>query len=315
MRGSYTWSHYYGNFDQDNSSRRPTTPTSSSGRRTSATARAGSCGTSGTARCAAIGRTSFKIYGYYTLPWNATAGAYIVAQSGQPWESVELRAVHRAHDDHERHRSLRRTGGLAAHGRALADRSELHAELSSSSRALQRPDRGGPVQRRRTSRPATTSSRRRTTRRSARRGPTTIRGASSGVAIPVLIAGGRHPTEARPSGCSEQLLAAVTACWRPRLPALRARGLSAASAASRRCAGSLRARPAYLPANRPLARDQRPRRRVGCSPGGVDPRGPIGLVSSTLTCARLKSAIGYRGVTRGTRSSAVARVRQRRAAR
>ena len=38
FRGSYTWSHYYGNFDQDNSSARPTTRTSSSARRTSATA-------------------------------------------------------------------------------------------------------------------------------------------------------------------------------------------------------------------------------------------------------------------------------------
>ena len=27
-----------------------------------------------------------KIYGYYLLPWNATVGAYAIAQSGQPWE-------------------------------------------------------------------------------------------------------------------------------------------------------------------------------------------------------------------------------------
>ena len=26
----------------------------------------------------------FKLYGYYTLPWNATAGAFVIAQSGQP---------------------------------------------------------------------------------------------------------------------------------------------------------------------------------------------------------------------------------------
>ncbi len=36
----------------------------------------------------------FKVYGYYVLDfpvgkfrWNATAGAFIVAQSGQPWET------------------------------------------------------------------------------------------------------------------------------------------------------------------------------------------------------------------------------------
>jgi hypothetical protein len=27
-----------------------------------------------------------KLYGFYALPWNATAGSFIVAQSGQPWE-------------------------------------------------------------------------------------------------------------------------------------------------------------------------------------------------------------------------------------
>ena len=34
----------------------------------------------------------FKIYGYYTLPWNATAGAYAIAQSGQPWEAWDYKA-------------------------------------------------------------------------------------------------------------------------------------------------------------------------------------------------------------------------------
>jgi hypothetical protein len=28
-----------------------------------------------------------KVYGGYTLNWNATIGAYAVAQSGQPWET------------------------------------------------------------------------------------------------------------------------------------------------------------------------------------------------------------------------------------
>ena len=27
-----------------------------------------------------------KLYGYYMLNWHATAGAYFIAQSGQPWE-------------------------------------------------------------------------------------------------------------------------------------------------------------------------------------------------------------------------------------
>ncbi|MGA9575489.1 MAG: hypothetical protein WBS20_16225, partial [Lysobacterales bacterium] len=33
----------------------------------------------------------FKIYGYYDLKWNAGIGAYLVYQSGQPWEAWDYR--------------------------------------------------------------------------------------------------------------------------------------------------------------------------------------------------------------------------------
>ena len=54
-----------------------------------------------------------KLYGYYMVPWHASFGAYFVAQSGQPWENVELRAVHRVDDQHERRVPLRRRGRIA----------------------------------------------------------------------------------------------------------------------------------------------------------------------------------------------------------
>ena len=86
VRGSYTWSHYYGNFDQDSSA---------------ATNDANIfIGSSNIADGAGRQLWNFrdgdlrgdrpqmlKVYGYYTLNWNATAGAFLVAQSGQPWES------------------------------------------------------------------------------------------------------------------------------------------------------------------------------------------------------------------------------------
>jgi hypothetical protein len=85
VRGSYTWSHYYGNFDQDNS--------------TTANDANVFIGSSfigdGAGRqlwdfkdgdLRGDRRHMFKMYGYYNLKWNATAGTYIVAQSGQPWE-------------------------------------------------------------------------------------------------------------------------------------------------------------------------------------------------------------------------------------
>jgi hypothetical protein len=85
VRASYSHNHYWGNFDQDNT-------------------------TSGNDANIFIGSSNigdgagrqlwnfkdgtlrgdrphlFKLYGYYNLPWKATAGAYFFAQSGQPWE-------------------------------------------------------------------------------------------------------------------------------------------------------------------------------------------------------------------------------------
>jgi hypothetical protein len=86
VRGSYTWSHYYGNFDQD-----------SSAVTNDANIFIGSSNIAdGAGRQLWNFRDGdlrgdrphlFKVYGYYMLDWHATAGAYLVAQSGQPWEA------------------------------------------------------------------------------------------------------------------------------------------------------------------------------------------------------------------------------------
>jgi hypothetical protein len=83
-KGSFTWSHYVGNFDQDNTS--------------SANDAAIFMGSSNIADGA--GRQDFKdgtlrgdrpaslkLYGYYSLNWNASVGAFFILQSGQPWEA------------------------------------------------------------------------------------------------------------------------------------------------------------------------------------------------------------------------------------
>ena len=120
-----------------------------------------------------------KLYGYHAMPWNATLGAYIVAQSGQPWESwsYEPYIAARRHE-HERHDPLRGTGRLEAHGTvALADGPELHAQPQARP-ACQCADRGGPVQRVQPSRPATTRNPACTARSSDSRATSTIRAAS-----------------------------------------------------------------------------------------------------------------------------------------
>ena len=94
VRGSYTWSHYYGNFDQDNT--------------TTDNDQAIFIGSSfigdGAGRqlwdlrygdLRGDRRHQLKLYGYYRLPWNASAGAFAVYQSGQPWEIWDVE-VYRA---------------------------------------------------------------------------------------------------------------------------------------------------------------------------------------------------------------------------
>ena len=44
----------------------------------------------GRAVSTAIGQHSLKLYGYYSLPWNATVGSFFTAQSGQVWESTSV---------------------------------------------------------------------------------------------------------------------------------------------------------------------------------------------------------------------------------
>jgi hypothetical protein len=85
VRGSYTWSHYYGNFDQDN-----TTTVNDANSFIGSSFIADAAGRQlwdfrdGTLR--GDRPHMLKVYGFYSLDWNATAGAYFIAQSGQPWE-------------------------------------------------------------------------------------------------------------------------------------------------------------------------------------------------------------------------------------
>jgi hypothetical protein len=91
LRGSYVWSHYYGNFDQDNT--------------TSALNNDGNIfiGSSNLADDAGRQLWNFKygdlrgdrrhqvkLFGTYALPWQASIGAVAIYQSGQPWERQDV---------------------------------------------------------------------------------------------------------------------------------------------------------------------------------------------------------------------------------
>jgi hypothetical protein len=85
FRGTYTWSRYYGNFDQDNS-----TNVNDENIFIGSSFIADGAGRQlwdlkdGTLR--GDRPHLLKLYGTRTLPWRASAGVFFVAQSGQPWE-------------------------------------------------------------------------------------------------------------------------------------------------------------------------------------------------------------------------------------
>ena len=85
VRGSYVWSHYYGNFDQDNS----TTDNDANifiGSSFIADGAGRQLWNFREGDLRGDRRHQLKLYGFYNLNWNATVGAFAIYQSGQPWE-------------------------------------------------------------------------------------------------------------------------------------------------------------------------------------------------------------------------------------
>ena len=89
LQGSYTWSQYRGNFDQDN-----TTTANDANSFIGSSFIADGAGRQlwnfreGTLR--GDRPHQFKVYGYYKTPWNGQIGAFANYQSGQPWEAWDV---------------------------------------------------------------------------------------------------------------------------------------------------------------------------------------------------------------------------------
>jgi hypothetical protein len=86
VNGSYTWSQYYGNFDQDN-----TTVNNDQSIFIGSSNLQDAVGrylwNFKEGRLSGDRRHVLKVFGYKSLPWNARVGAYGLWQSGQPWEA------------------------------------------------------------------------------------------------------------------------------------------------------------------------------------------------------------------------------------
>jgi hypothetical protein len=105
LRGSYVWSHYYGNFDQDNT----TTVNDANSFIGSSFIGDGNGSQLWDNRYGNLRgdrRHQFKVYGFYNFDWNGGAGLFAVYQSGQPWEAWSGTSVYaegagsRTTDDH-----------------------------------------------------------------------------------------------------------------------------------------------------------------------------------------------------------------------
>jgi hypothetical protein len=94
VQGSLTWSRYYGNFDQDGSSSYvASTLTDNNDSNVFIGSSFIGDGPGRQLWDLKLGRlrgdrpVSFKIFGVYNLQWNGSIGAFVTAQSGQPWET------------------------------------------------------------------------------------------------------------------------------------------------------------------------------------------------------------------------------------
>lgn len=93
VSGSYVWSHYYGNMDQDNSAGTSLANDSNIFIGSSNIADGGGRQLWDNKYGDLRGdrRHKLKVYGHYTLPWKASVGAFAIYQSGQPWEEHNYR--------------------------------------------------------------------------------------------------------------------------------------------------------------------------------------------------------------------------------
>ncbi len=87
VRGSYTWGHYYGNFDQDNTSLDFNDTSIFIGSSALADGPGRQIWDNKYGDLRGDRRHQVKLYGSYALPWNGSVGAFGVYQSGQPWEA------------------------------------------------------------------------------------------------------------------------------------------------------------------------------------------------------------------------------------
>ena len=85
--GSVTWSHYYGNFDQDNATGAVNDMNTFIGSSNIADGAGRQLWDLKYGNLRGDRPYIFKVYGTQLLPWNASGGFFVIFQAGQPWET------------------------------------------------------------------------------------------------------------------------------------------------------------------------------------------------------------------------------------
>ena len=144
FRGSYVWSHYYGTFDQDNTTYSSNDTNTFVGSSYIADGAGRQIWQNRYGNLKGDRRHQLKLYGFYNFDWNGVAGAFAIYQSGQPWEVWGPTEYYSGTWFASR---LRRSGRVPHQRRPLPARSQLYPELPlgqplqhpASRRGLQRP--------------------------------------------------------------------------------------------------------------------------------------------------------------------------------
>ncbi len=151
FRGSYVWSHYYGNFDQDNSTN-DNDLNIFIGSSNIADGAGRQLWNFREGNLRGDRRHQLKLVGIYQVPWNGSFGAFGVYQSGQPWETWSYEPYSNLTASTSDTNRYAEPAGINTSRFPLPDRSQLHPELPdrqsvqhpASRRRLQRdqqPDR------------------------------------------------------------------------------------------------------------------------------------------------------------------------------
>ena len=145
IRGSFTYDHYYGNFDQDDTTGANNDMNTFIGSSNIGDGAGRQLWNFKDGTLHGDRPILLKIYGTQALPWNASGGLFFLAQSGQPWEINSYEPYRNLTTSTSDSNRFAEPAGSRRTDLSLAGRPQLHPELQSDA-AVRHPGRPGSLQ-------------------------------------------------------------------------------------------------------------------------------------------------------------------------